>query len=156
MDDCLVSVLWCPAQRAGAHSGLVLFPHFRYYVQRLRTRRRSHSLSQVGRVVRGVVRCSCQMSERINMTLCYNGECWAVSLVRLYKPILETLTVTHWYLRREGLPHIPITLTLKLLMLSITLALIYHTLENFHVLKEILLIGVYVLFMLENVTFTNW
>ena len=31
--------------------------------------------------------------------------------------------------------------TLKLLMLAITLALIYHTLKNFHVLQEILLIG---------------
>ena len=41
-----------------------------------------------------------------------------------------------------------VTLTLKLLMLSITLALIYHTQELFHVLKEILLIGVYVLSML--------
>ena len=27
-------------------------------------------------------------------SLCYNGECWAVSLVHPYKPILETLTVT--------------------------------------------------------------
>ena len=42
--------------------------HFRYYAQRLWTRRRSLSLSQVGSVVRGVVLCSCQMSKRINMT----------------------------------------------------------------------------------------
>ena len=41
-------------------------------------------------------------------SLCYNGECWAVSLVHPYKPILETLKVTHRYLRREGLPHLPI------------------------------------------------
>ena len=68
VDDCLVSVLWCRAQRAGAHAVLVLFLHFRYYTQRLRTCRRSLSLSQVGSVVRGVVRCSCQMSRRINMT----------------------------------------------------------------------------------------
>ena len=47
---------------AGAHAVLVLFPHFRRYARRLRTCRRSLSLSQVGRVVRGVVRCSCQMS----------------------------------------------------------------------------------------------
>ena len=57
-----------PAHRAGAHAALVLFPHFRYYAQRLRTCRRSLSLSQVGRVVRGAIRCSCQMSKRINMT----------------------------------------------------------------------------------------
>ena len=47
---------------AGAHAVLVLFPRFRCYARRLRTCRRSLSLSQVGRVVRGVVRCSCQMS----------------------------------------------------------------------------------------------
>ena len=130
VDDCLVSVLWCRAHRAGAHAALVLFPHFRYYAQRLRTCRRSLSLSQVGRVVRGVVRCSCQMSKRINMTsggrlfdllrtvdstgrgsLCYNRECWAVSLVHHYEPILEILTVTHRYLRRERLPHLPILVT---------------------------------------------
>ena len=68
VDNCLVSVLWCRAHRAGAHAALVLFPHFRYYAQRLRMCRRSLSLSQVGRVVRGVVRCSCKMSKRINMT----------------------------------------------------------------------------------------
>ena len=33
-------------------------------------------------------------------------------------------------------------------IVDVTLALIYHTLDNFHVLKEILLIGVYVLSML--------
>ena len=43
-------------------------------------------------------------------SLRYNGECWAVSLVHPYKPILETLTITYWYLRREGLPHIPINI----------------------------------------------
>ena len=125
-DDCLVSVLWCRAQRAESHAALVLFPPFRYYAQRLRTCRRSLTLSQVERVVRGVVRCCYQMSRQINMTsefwqeFCellgtvdstgrrssrYNGECWAVSLVHPYKPVLETLTITYWYLRREGLPH---------------------------------------------------
>ena len=44
-------------------------------------------------------------------SLCYNEECWAVSLVHPYKPILETLTVTHRYLQREGLPHLPILVT---------------------------------------------
>ena len=57
-----------PGAQGRAHAALVLFPHFRYHAQRLRTCRRSLSLSQVGRVVRGVVRCSCQMSKRINMT----------------------------------------------------------------------------------------
>ena len=126
VDDCLVSVLWCWAHRAEAHAVLILFPHFRCYARRLRTCRRSLSLSQLGRVVRGVVRCSCQMSKRINMTsgeefcdllgtvhstgkgsLCYNGEGRAVSLVRHCEPILETLMVTHRYLRRERHPIFP-------------------------------------------------
>ena len=34
----------------------------------------------------------------------------AVSLVHPYKPILETLTITYWCLRREGLPNVPIRL----------------------------------------------
>ena len=36
-------------------------------------------------------------------SLCYNGECWAVSLVHHYEPILETLIVTHrFYLNFKG------------------------------------------------------
>ena len=35
--------------------------------------------------------------------LCWNGEDWAVSLVRHCDPTLETPTVTYRYLRREGL-----------------------------------------------------
>ena len=46
-------------------------------------------------------------------SLCYNGECWAVSLVRHYEPILETLTVTHRYLRRERLPIFPYICQIK-------------------------------------------
>ena len=44
-------------------------------------------------------------------SLCYNGECWAVSLVRHCEPILETLTVTHRYLRRERHPIFPYVYT---------------------------------------------
>ena len=40
-------------------------------------------------------------------SLCYNGECWAVPLVRHCEPILETLTVTHRYLQRERHPIFP-------------------------------------------------
>ena len=53
VDDCLVSVPRCRAHTVGAHAVLVLFLHFRRYTRRLRTCRRSLSLSQTGRAVRG-------------------------------------------------------------------------------------------------------
>ena len=53
VDDCLISVPWCRAHAIAAHAVLVLFPHFRRYTRRLRTCRRSLSLSQTGRAVRG-------------------------------------------------------------------------------------------------------
>ena len=53
VDDCLVPVPWCRAHTIAAHAVLVLFPHFRRYTRRLRTCRRSLSLSKTGRAVHG-------------------------------------------------------------------------------------------------------
>ena len=123
VDDCLVSVPWWRAHTIVAHAVLVLFPHFRRYTQRLRTCHRSLSLSQTGRAVRGGCALLLPDGQRINMTsgervlwfiwnrrldgegsLCWDGEDWAVSLVRHCDPTLETPTVTYRYFRREGQP----------------------------------------------------
>ena len=121
VDDRLVSVPWWRVHTIAARAALVLFPHFRRYTRRLRTCRRSLSLSQTGRAVRGGCALLLPDVKRINMTsgervlwfiwnrrldgegsLGWNGEDWAVSLVRHCDPTLETPTVTYRYFRRDG------------------------------------------------------